>query len=445
MLALPRPLRQVLAASTVREEGPALSVPTLRYGRVANRASQVEFKVNGKKQDYSMKLGEGGEAFFVFETSLDIPEGLQTSPLVSPSASPVATASTKAGGDVALQEPDFLDLSGTGSRRPNTLHVRSASSVGPARTPNGLGDITPISGSPPESTGRPVSGDWSANHLAPRPGLERSASEECLGVIARHEASVADEAYRKRPPDARLLYANSELSTRSTPTPLAQRSNSPPPLTRTEALNRATALAEKLSNSNIPSQVTEAGDLMLDMTGYKSKEEEALRAELIARKVLADELKGNYDIGALIGADEQGNLWIYSSEEAKDAARRKNPLGIDPDPSISDAVSDPGYQSDQEPQVTIEDTGQLQTTASDRPAVGLVTPPHTPPDSAGDPNLNYAKTLRLTSDQLKALDLRPGANQISFTVNRATCRAYMHYWSYNVPVVISDIDGTITK
>lgn len=34
---------------------------------------------------------------------------------------------------------------------------------------------------------------------------------------------------------------------------------------------------------------------------------------------------------------------------------------------------------------------------------------------------------------------------MSFTVNRATCQAFMYLWRYDVPVVISDIDGTITK
>ncbi len=49
---------------------------------------KVEFRVNGAKQEYSMKLGEGGEAFFVFETTETIPESMQTSPLVSPASSP---------------------------------------------------------------------------------------------------------------------------------------------------------------------------------------------------------------------------------------------------------------------------------------------------------------------------------------------------------------------
>ena len=51
-----------------------------------------------------MKLGEGGEAFFVFETAEDIPASLQTSPLVSPRDSPIHEEGEP------LQEPEFLDL-----------------------------------------------------------------------------------------------------------------------------------------------------------------------------------------------------------------------------------------------------------------------------------------------------------------------------------------------
>lgn len=56
-----------------------------------------------------MKLGEGGEAFFVFETSDEIPESLQTSPIVSPATSPQALVQDGAPSPL-LQEPDFLDL-----------------------------------------------------------------------------------------------------------------------------------------------------------------------------------------------------------------------------------------------------------------------------------------------------------------------------------------------
>ena len=62
----------------------------------------------------------------------------------------------------------------------------------------------------------------------------------------------------------------------------------------------------------------------------------------------------------------------------------------------------------------------------------------------------YTKTLRLTSDQLKSLDLKFGPNEVSFAVNtnfsgKAVCNARIFLWKHDVQVVISDIDGTITK
>lgn len=63
---------------------------------------------------------------------------------------------------------------------------------------------------------------------------------------------------------------------------------------------------------------------------------------------------------------------------------------------------------------------------------------------------NYAKSLRLTSDQLKSLNLKNGVNQVEFSVNsalqgRQTCKARIFLWNFDAKIVISDVDGTITK
>lgn len=187
---------------------------------------------------------------------------------------------------------------------------------------------------------------------------------------------------------------------------------------------------------------------MLDMTGYKSNEEDALRAEVVARKILAEELEGNYDIGALIGADEHGNLWIYSSEEAKEAADRRATINaMRPNTAISeDAISDPGYHSDGEHAALNSSMPMSHHRTKSDIQPGFPTPPDSPMhDSFTVETRNYAKTLRLTSDQLKELKLKPGANTMSFSVNKAICTAQMYLWSGNTPIVISDIDGTITK
>ncbi|MCJ1241450.1 Nuclear elongation and deformation protein 1 [Varicellaria rhodocarpa] len=415
---------------------------------------KVEFKVNGAKQDYSMKLGEGGEAFFVFETSDEIPEALQTSPLISPTTSPQALSAQDPASAV-LQEPDYLDLTTVGDKkRPSSsvLQRKGVSASGlEQRAQSELGNLTPLSVSPNLSHVRPNSGDWSALKPISRSVFERSNSEELLPAATKAQIAAFEAARKTLPLDG--VSGPTQLPSSQFPaeasSSVAERSNSPPPLSITEAVSRAVNISKKLSGSNIPTHVNETGDLMLDMTGYKSSEDEALRAELVARKILAEELEGNYDIGALIGADEHGNLWIYSSEEAKEAATRKHGIpGLGTRSLLDDAASDPGYHSDEDIlSVNSHPSHKRQRRQSELPLTGLVTPPQTPPNisTAGDPNRNYAKTLRLTSGQLQALRLKPGANTMSFSVNRATCKAYMYYWAYNVPVVISDIDGTITK
>jgi phosphatidate phosphatase LPIN len=190
---------------------------------------------------------------------------------------------------------------------------------------------------------------------------------------------------------------------------------------------------------------------MLDMTGYKSSEESALKTEVMARKILAEELEGNYDIGALIGADEMGNLWIYSSEEAKEAAGRKAGLRVLNPAAMrsADALSDPGYHSDDGQSDNRSDPEPARHTRRDSDSAVGLSAPGSPDEGAAvqsdEPVKNYAKTLRLTSDQLKDLDLKHGANLMTFTVNKATCPGYIYYWRHDVPIVISDIDGTITK
>ncbi|XP_041811797.1 zgc:123305 isoform X2 [Chelmon rostratus] len=62
----------------------------------------------------------------------------------------------------------------------------------------------------------------------------------------------------------------------------------------------------------------------------------------------------------------------------------------------------------------------------------------------------YRKSLRLTSEQIEHLNLREGANKVVFSVTtqyQGTCRceAAIYLWNWDDRVIISDIDGTITK
>lgn len=357
-----------------------------------------------------MKLGEGGEAFFVFETSSAIPEGLQTSPLVSPATSPQAAPIATPSESSLLQDPEPLDL------------ASDTQALAPLSTSSNTSDERAL----------PFPDD---RHL-------RSLREQSLPANIMRSASD-DPRILSHMAASDFPSLDGEASIERSRT---VRSSSPPPVSAAEAVARAANLSKKLWVSNIASQITETGDLKLDMTGYKSNEEEALRAEMIARKILSEEFEGAYDIGSLVGVDEHGNLWIYSSEERKEAAARQVELSLTAGALRStDAISDPGYHSDDaQSDVGTEYAGTHLRRDSDS-AIGLATPPKSPDATAGDPNRNYAKTLRLTSDQLKAMNLMPGENTISFSVNRAICTASIYFWRHEVPVVISDIDGTITK
>ncbi|OAV95403.1 hypothetical protein PTTG_05454 [Puccinia triticina 1-1 BBBD Race 1] len=83
---------------------------------------------------------------------------------------------------------------------------------------------------------------------------------------------------------------------------------------------------------------------------------------------------------------------------------------------------------------------QNQASEQEDQSTGLTTASHK----------TYAKTLRLTSDQLKQLGLKKGVNQVSFSVRSsysgyAVCTSRIFLWEADYKICISDIDGTITK
>uniref|UniRef100_A0A8B9VWP1 phosphatidate phosphatase n=1 Tax=Anas zonorhyncha TaxID=75864 RepID=A0A8B9VWP1_9AVES len=63
---------------------------------------------------------------------------------------------------------------------------------------------------------------------------------------------------------------------------------------------------------------------------------------------------------------------------------------------------------------------------------------------------SYKKSLRLSSDQIAKLKLRDGPNDVVFSITtqyQGTCRCAgtIYLWNWNDKIIISDIDGTITK
>jgi phosphatidate phosphatase LPIN len=335
----------------------------VRFGKFQLlRPSQkkVDFIINGKLTNLPMKLGVGGEAFFVFETSKNaaIPEDLITSPVLSaassPDSSPPSSPSPLSRDDSirraradSFQEPEFLDIS---QSSPDLVSAQL-----------GASDPIPISRSEPELS-----------------------------------------------------------------LPLA----SSPKEAKSEKLQK---LSKRLTRINIPIRLDDNGDLLLDMNGYKSNDKNIHDSDTVLKKLLSEEFGNDVDLNQFIKEDEDGNIKILSNEDLTSHHHLEQegydvPDSQDQDlhtPSPPSTPTAPNTAS--ESYISDDDSGELNGTSLS--------------------STNYVKTLRLTSDQLKFLDLKPGENDISFSVDKgkAIIKSKLYLWYEKTPIVISDIDGTITK
>uniref|UniRef100_A0A8C1X4L2 phosphatidate phosphatase n=1 Tax=Cyprinus carpio TaxID=7962 RepID=A0A8C1X4L2_CYPCA len=100
---------------------------------------------------------------------------------------------------------------------------------------------------------------------------------------------------------------------------------------------------------------------------------------------------------------------------------------------------------------TIKNRRKDESSSSDEDLTAKQTPipVHTDPAPAGG-GVSYQKTLRLSSEQLVSLLLKDGPNDVVFSVTtqyQGTCRCEgtIYLWNWDDKIIISDIDGTITR
>ena len=66
------------------------------------------------------------------------------------------------------------------------------------------------------------------------------------------------------------------------------------------------------------------------------------------------------------------------------------------------------------------------------------------------PRRKFRKSVTLDPDKVAQLGLRPGKNVIAFSFSsrvwgRQEVQAHAYLWDWNAKIVVSDVDGTITK
>ena len=133
-------------------------------------------------------------------------------------------------------------------------------------------------------------------------------------------------------------------------------------------------------------------DVMLDVHGYKSTPEDAREFDALAHQIFKDET-AQENLDALIGQDQNGNLWIYASEEAKSVAEsRQSSTPSSPAVSATEPLRPVMRALTQITSETVEGT---VSRAESEPAIPTMEKSH-----ASEEGYSYAKTLRLTSEQL---------------------------------------------
>ncbi|XP_066468087.1 phosphatidate phosphatase LPIN1 isoform X2 [Tiliqua scincoides] len=136
---------------------------------------------------------------------------------------------------------------------------------------------------------------------------------------------------------------------------------------------------------------------------------------------------------------KKGGRWWFSwrgrNSAIKEETKPVQRLSGKEDSVIADRIKDESSSSDDELRTSKQALGSLPATSSH---ISLL------------PAVGYKKTLRLSSEQLKSLNLKNGPNDVIFSVTtqyQGTCRCEgtIYLWNWDDKVIISDIDGTITR
>ncbi|CAK9440353.1 uncharacterized protein LODBEIA_P44530 [Lodderomyces beijingensis] len=285
---------------------------------------KIDLYVNGVKTNLPMKLGEGGEAHFVFEADDSghlLSHSVLTSPVISPVSSPGSSAASS---DV---EPDELDLD---------EKIK-------------LSDI---------------------------PGPKLAAAE------------------------AKLVMEN------------------------------AKKITKKL---NIPTKVEMNGDMVIDMDGYKANSQKNIdNSGELFKKIFMQEIEGEHHLHEGEGEGEHVKAWDQIITKDKNGNIRIS--------NVSDTDSGEIEEHAETP------LSATTTATSSTTATGTISRVSSSSTSSESDQI-YFKTLRLTSDQLSKMNLHYGENSLRFksSEGKSQVTANLFLWKSSTPIVISDIDGTITK
>ncbi|CEP13148.1 hypothetical protein [Parasitella parasitica] len=546
-----------------QENGDLASSPFhVRFGKLSvllPQEKKVEISVNGDKVPYLMKVGEAGEAFFVFETNHEVPEEFQTSPILQ------ALAENRSD----VEEPPFLDISERKDEKDDTSEQAKDNFDDDDDGKNDNGVAIPAELQSPKmiieeqmdkvvTKMDPFQHSDDINHPKPENNVyamdDGSTLLERIAPEAITTTTIAKERFIVRPVESDVnslwmdvthtvdedLKSLPEKPVKKPNDSLGEKESIVLDISGYKTEQKGQEKDESSSGDDDTAEKkdlsTEQSDPAVDNTSWgwgksytdddSDNDDDSTRVKLGENENETVKLKSGrtYRIEmslcgfSAFGYDQDENALLFNDQQVSYdafvhnpsilndprlvfryknhyfAAVRNSPLftsllifktPLEKQDTSQEKVSDSsdtysysygrGWRqwlsrtSSAEPIPTLKHLdGPGKTNGVDAYDAGFsgerttfttttkTTSVGWSPDHAHDSapffakRKNYAKTLRLTSEQLKNLNLKKGVNTISFSVSSAyqgtaTCVAKVFYWDHDIQVVISDIDGTITK
>lgn len=365
----------------------------------------MDIEVNGEPVDIHMKLGDTGEAFFVEEAEEDddeVPAHLATSPI-----------------------PDDTNIHDFARQVEEKISVveEPISSLPPDFHPYSDGEMSPC-GSPPDDR----------HHIQPpRPISPLSDSE--YEMTPKSETKAADEGKKDDQPAATWQWGEMpQIPSRKT-------SNQQQQSTESDQNNDNILFDEPASPLSL--------EPLSDTDSPGALSDEAANEEMPTSERKKDEF-------VVIAQQEKLEVTLTNGDVIDNGRLNKESV-VETITTVAQAVkSDDNYLSG-------SDEGLVINPAKSSP-VDIVRSESKEENERlmnmtnGQKPLNlrrrhrkyYRKALRLSSDQIASLNLIEGANEATFSVTTAyqgtsRCQCQIYYWRFDDKIVISDIDGTITK
>ena len=366
----------------------------------------VRIKINGEKSKVRMKLGPGGEAFFVSDKAPssdlgDAPSPQMTSPIAQRSRSVPHTprsppALRSADGNEAREEAR-QSLRGVNGGARVRLESECSDADSTGEGDGGIRFETPVDRfvSTVEGAGAGAAGEvhridrmsaweWGALPEQEAESEAGPATEDIVSLSLCGRTGVAD--FDKHLISSDGFQANPQLL-------------------------KDPALVVRIGGTFYPWDV--AATIIMSKLVFRAPLGEATIGELLLASKSSSEAAEAED-----SASRHGNgWWPFGNKEQQRAAQGgKSPQATSPMVPRAAVELDP-------PAETKEALAELK---------------------------QCTKSLTLASDALAALNLKDGANDAEFTViskmqGRAVIKCAIHLWNHDDCIVISDVDGTITK